>query len=145
MPVIQFIFPNICKHSNIFKVVLWALICNEASQFVGFSQASLNDVDLLRIPQKKVRIFIHKQINQKIIKFSDVHPTLIREQERASYRVEEQVFTIKENIARVWQAYRSASPSIAWSGRVVSFAVLFSKHNHSIEYSNSNPCKLDTG
>ncbi len=111
----------------------------------GVSQSRLADVDLHRVPQKKVRRFIHKQIVNKVNDFADIHPTLIREEEKSKFKVNDQEFTIRENINRVWHAYCSASPEIAWNGRMVTFGLLLSKRRHTVAYPHGICPTLDTG
>lgn len=131
--------------SRIIRYAFLLIACLILSKQNGISQSRLADVDLHRVPQKQVRRFIHKQMDNKVVEFTDIHPTLIREEEKSQYKINDQEFTIRENINRVWQAYCSASPEIAWNGRMVTFGLLLSKNRHTVTYPHGIPPTLDTG
>ena len=144
--------PDRCQHSpaadskhNLLKICLLIFWCLGLCKLEISAQDRLSDVDMVKVPQRKVRNFIRSQITHRVDYFSDILPTQISEQEKLQYKDEDEVFTIRENISKVWHAYTSASPAVAWNGRMVSFGLLVSKAKHTITYRNSRQTALDTG
>jgi hypothetical protein len=111
----------------------------------GFAQASLDAIDYHRIPQKKIRHFIDKQKSHNIHLFTDVRPTYVKGQDVSVYREVEKKYLIKENINKVFESYRSTSPSVSWNGRMISFGLMFSKGSNKVLYSDENFSGVDTG
>jgi hypothetical protein len=111
----------------------------------NYSQKSMDDIDLHQIHQKKIRNFIHKQISNNTHQFNDIRPTTKDSAAFSSFRKKEQSFLIKENIAKVWQAYSTVSPPQAWTGKHISFGVLISKNTNDILYGYNSFPNLDTG
>jgi hypothetical protein len=111
----------------------------------SFSQKLMEDIDLQQIPQKKVRTFINQQISNNTHLFKDLQPTRKDSAVFTSFRTKQQTFLIKENLAKVWQAYSTVSPPKAWTGKHISFGVLISKNTDDILYVNNSFPAIDTG
>jgi hypothetical protein len=111
----------------------------------GYSQTSLDEIDMQKIPQKKIRSFINQQKSNNIHRFCDVKPTFYIGQDESSYREVEKKYLIKENINKVWDTYRSTSPSISWNGKIISFGLLVSKGTDKVMYRNEKFAGVDTG
>jgi len=111
----------------------------------GFSQASLDEIDLHRIPQKKIRNFIHHQKSLNIHAFADVRPTFTKDQDVSVYREVEKKYLIKENMHKVFESYRSTSPSVSWNGKMISFGLMFAKGSNKVLYSDEVFPGVDTG
>lgn len=120
------------------------LLCS-FSFIAGFAQTSLDEIDLQRIHQRKIRDFIDRQKSQNIHLFSDVRPTFSKGQDTNSYREVEKKYLIKANINKVFESYRCTSPSISWNGHMISFGVMFSKETNQVLYSDENFAGVDTG
>ena len=60
-------------------------------------QNSLDDIDLFRIPQKKIREFIMRQKAENIKFFSDVKPTFHTGEDTSQFRFSEKKYIIKES------------------------------------------------
>jgi hypothetical protein len=114
--------------------------------FIGFSQKGLEEIDLKRIPQEKIRNFITKQIEHNIKKFSDIEPSYEDGQDLTGFRELESTYLIKERPDTVWNEYKTVSPAKSWNGRMISFGLLFSKWTNFIMYRNDNNYSgIDTG
>jgi hypothetical protein len=98
------------------------------------AQNSLKDIDLTRIPQKKIRNFIVDQINHHIKNFNDVKACTINDSPQADYSHLTYTYRLKEDPSIVWQKYISTSPARSWNGNRISFGVLFSRISHNVLY-----------
>jgi len=98
------------------------------------AQKSLGDIDLNRIPQKKIRNFIVDQIHHHIKNFSDVKACTITDSPQAGYYHLTYTYRLKEDPSTAWNKYISTSPARSWNGHRISFGVLFSKFTNKILY-----------
>ena len=106
---------------------------------LGFSinclaQMTLDDIDMKRIPQKKVRAYIQGQKLINIRKFSDLIPTCCNGQDLTSYHKIKKTYNTKENINQLWEKYKSVSPAELWNSKMVSFSFLYSMLDNKIMY-----------
>jgi hypothetical protein len=112
----------------------------------SFSQNCLNDIDLNRIPQKKIRNFITAQEKNHIRNFCQVEPSWKEGQDMTNYHDLESTYIIKDSTEKVWSLYKTVSPTVSWNGRIISFGLLFAKGTNFIMYNNeSDFSKIDTG
>jgi len=123
---------------------LFILLLSAFSVF-GFSQSRLDDIDLLKVPQKKIRHFIKNQENHNIHKFRDVKATYYAGQDTTQYQRVEKKYFIKENISKVWNCYKTTSPSESWKGKMISFGLLFDKSKNKVMYASDSFAGVDTG
>jgi hypothetical protein len=129
------------KHIKWLVILCFGLIINS-----GFSQQGLEDINLTRVPQKKIRKYINTQVNNHIIKFCDIEPSWKEGQDSSKFRELESTYLIKENPEKVWELYKTVSPAVSWNGKIVSFGLLFSKWTDSVMYRNENKfTEIDTG
>jgi hypothetical protein len=112
---------------------------------LGYGQDSLRNIDVKQIPQKKIRLFIHKHILAHHAKFSDLHSEYSGNSDSAKYIKEEQRFILKEKITKVWSAYRSFQPAEIWKGKLITFGVSFSRNAKTIAYRTTLKSSIDTG
>jgi hypothetical protein len=112
---------------------------------VGYGQDSLPNIDIKQIPQKKIRLFIHKHILAHNSKFSDLHTQYSKDCDSSKYIKEEQRFILKEKIAKVWSAYRSFNPAEIWKGKMITFGVSFSRNTKAVAYRTTKNSGIDTG
>lgn len=103
-----------------------------------WAQSSMNDIDLSRIPQKKIRKLITIQTENDVCHFSDIKSSYYYVNDLSDFNYMENIFTVNENTQKVWQKYLNNSPLYAWDGRILSFGVLISKFQESIMYNNDN-------
>jgi hypothetical protein len=113
--------------------------------YAVYSQASLDLIDLQKIPQKKIRTYIDLQKSHNVHFFKDVKPTFTKGQDKSPYREVEKKYLIKERINKVWDIYCSTSPALSWNGKIISFGVLFSKGADNVMYRNESYAGADTG
>lgn len=113
--------------------------------YTGFAQTRLDEIDLHRIPQKKIRHFIDRQKSSNVHLLTDVKPTFSKGQDVSVYSEVEKQYLIKENINKVFESYRSTSPSVSWNGRMISFGLMFSKGSNKVLYRDENFTGVDTG
>lgn len=122
-----------------------ALLIFLSLNFGLFGQIQLNDVNFDRIPFKKVRKFIHEQINNQVLTIYDLSPTVDRKVIPTEYCSQEIRYTVKEDLATVWDSYMQASPTELWNGKRVSFGLLFSKPAEEVVYRGGDCSQIDTG
>jgi hypothetical protein len=112
----------------------------------SFSQYCLEDIDLNRIPQKKIRNFILAQEKNHVNKFSQIEPSWEQGQDMSSFHDLESTYIVKDSLEKVWELYKSVSPAISWNGRIISFGLLFVKGTNFVMYHDDNTySRLDTG
>ena len=121
-------------------VVLRLVLC---AGFIGlclnaFTQKSLDDIDLCRIHQKKIRKFIVHQKENRIRLFEDLKVSFKPNDDTAGYRKVDKLYLIKENLSAVWDSYLSNDLSKTWNGSIVSFGASFSRSTQNFCYGNEN-------
>jgi len=132
-------------NSQAIKGLLWTMLFFCPS-IHGSAQNSLNEIELYRIPQKKIRVFIVNQINNNITFFSDLHPSLVKDQDVSNFHVHQKEYRLDKELNIVWDVYNKTNPAIAWNGKKVSFGVLLSKKSNKILYpSDKRFDKVETG
>src|SRR5680860_400213 len=111
----------------------------------GKCQVYLSDVDLTKVKQEKIQEYIQLEQQENTQKFSDIEPSMYPTTSVQGFRVRENVYLIKRNIKKVWQHYINTNPGESWSGKKVSFGLLFSKKEDKIFYDGDVVSKIDTG
>jgi hypothetical protein len=115
---------------------------------IGFrveAQICLNDVELDRISQVKVKEYLKSEQKQGVNTFEEIKPSMRSNSDVKGYLVRENVYQVKKGIDAVWSNYVNRSPNKSWNGKKVSFGFLFSKKEDRIVYSDENLQKIDTG
>ncbi|MBN1599856.1 MAG: hypothetical protein JW894_16290 [Bacteroidales bacterium] len=111
-----------------------------------FSQCKLTDIDLDRVPYKKIRKFIKDQQTSHILEFSDIQPSCDKDQDLSEFKEVVDTFITDVCMDQVWEAYKTTSPVQSWNGRIIAFGLQFSKWQDEILYSNGdNFSEIDTG
>lgn len=121
-------------------IILFVLI-----NYIGFSQAKLNDIDFNLIPQRKIKEFIKMQINRNQIYFDDIKASCNNKKDIQGFYYQEKQFIINDNISKVWHGYLYANPSYSWQGDILSFGMLLSKKSNTITYKNQNYRGIELG
>jgi hypothetical protein len=112
----------------------------------SYSQTSIDCIDLSRIPQRKIRHLIQHERNTTIHYLTDFKPSCKDDQEYTDFTVMENSYLIKEKPEDVWRIYKNTNLSAAWTGKMISFGLLFSKWSDQIQYNNEPAySKIDTG
>jgi hypothetical protein len=109
------------------------------------AQICLNDVELDRIRQVKIREYLKSEQEQGVLTFEDIKPSMQTSSDIKGYLVRENIYQVKKGIDEVWYNYINRSPNKSWNGKKVSFGFLFSKKEDRIVYSDENLQKIDTG
>jgi hypothetical protein len=110
-----------------------------------YAQVFLGDLNFEKIPYKKVRNYIHEQIENHILTINDLFPTVESNIVPADYSSQEKRYVINEDINKVWKSYIQTSPADSWDGKRVSFGLLCSKRSEKIVYRGGECSKIDTG
>jgi hypothetical protein len=113
---------------------------------IGFSQVSIDSIDMSRIPQRKIRhLLIHDRDNQ-IHYLTDFKPSCTNDQDTSGFSIMQNTYLIKEKIDDVWKLYKNTNLAQAWSGKLTSFGLCFSKWSDQIFYrSDHSSAVIDTG
>ncbi len=105
----------------------------------------LEDLNFEKIPYKKVRNFIHEQIDNHVLSIDDLFPTVDSKIVPDEYSSQEIRYVVKEDLNTVWKRYLQTSPAESWDGKRVSFGLLFSKPSEMVVYRGGECSKIDTG
>lgn len=116
-----------------------ATACFLTLSFIGFSQMSLNEVDVNRIPQKKVREFVQNQkVALALSDFNQIQPTLTQPATAVGFHTHRANYKVKSDVSTVWQKYQNASPSESWEGKRFSFGFAFDRNKEELVYREDN-------
>lgn len=109
------------------------------------AQLQLNDIEIERISQPKVREFIQVQKENDIVAFSDIKPSLHPNASVEGYKIRENVYGYKQGVQQVWNHYVHTNPGDSWNGKKVTFGFLFAKKEKRLVYNNQFISEIDTG
>lgn len=111
-----------------------------------YCQLSFQEIDFTRIPQRKIRHYLERQINNDIGYFSDLQPSSSNNRNSEELFTMQNSYLIKESPEIVWDTYNTADLAKAWNGKIISLGFLCSKWSDYVVYKNStNYCSIDTG
>ena len=110
-----------------------------------FGQVLLCDLNFEKIPYRKVRNYIHDQVDNQILSIYDLHPTLETKKVPAEYSCQDIRYLIDEDIDVVWEGYIHSSPAKLWDGKRLSFGLLCSKPSEMVVYRGDQNVEVDTG
>jgi hypothetical protein len=129
------------------KIILKCLILSAFTfiQLQSFGQPLLDDINLERIEQRKIRKYIECQIEEGKHQFCEIHPSWNRGQDLSAYRKNEMTFFLKGDFLDIWQGYVTTNPSKSWDGRKISFGLLLRKFPGNIFYDQDPIMGVDTG
>ena len=125
------------KYILLFFFLLNGFLCN--------SQMTFNDINLNKVPQKKVQEFLIEQQNNHIHLLKEILPSIKPNSELKGYRNHVKEYFLKDSLIKVWQHYIVTNPGDSWNGKKVSFGMLFSKKDEQIVYRNEYVSHIDTG
>lgn len=114
-------------------------------QLQSFGQPMLDDINLERIEQKKIRKYIESQIEEGKHQFYEIHPSWNSGKDLSSYSKNEKKYFLKGNLQDIWKGYISADPSKSWNGRKISFGLLLQKFPGHIFYNHDPIMGVDLG
>lgn len=94
----------------------------------------MQQIDLDRIPQKKIREFIQEQMNKNVKDKRDIKATYAIGDDLSSYHIHEETFHVAHSPEKVWAHYMKANPNEVWNGKMLSFGLMISKYDDEIMY-----------
>ncbi len=116
----------------LFRCILIIIAFNP---LVSKAQMSLNDVQLDKIPQKKVREYLlHQFETYQFNSFTEIQPTFTATTDASSFHTHYAKYMVNEQIDNVWQNYIEANPSESWEGKRFSFGFLFNRSSDALVY-----------
>lgn len=110
-----------------------------------FAQVLLCDFNFEKIPYKKVRNYIHDQVDNQILTIYDLQPTLEKKKVPEGFACQDIHYIVDADVNAVWERYVQTSPEELWNGKRLSFSLLCSKPSEQIVYSGDESVKVDTG
>jgi len=112
---------------------------------LSFAQLSLNQVNLDRIQQKKVKELVQKQSLNGYKYFDDLMPSCYNEQDSLKYSFHRSTNVIREVIQKVWSKLKALRPRDEYNGNMVSFGFLYSKRRDQIFYADDDFKEIEEG
>ncbi len=112
---------------------------------VSYGQDSFEEIELNKIPQKKVREYIIQQEENNISSFSKIEPSVKHGMDMKGYKVYAKEYFVNDSIQKVWHHYIYTNPADAWNGKKVSVGLVYSKKDNQLVYANGSVSRLDTG
>jgi len=113
----------------------------------SYGQNSINEIDMSRIPQKKIRTLLENEFAQdNLQQLNQLMATYHKGQNLKGYHLLESVYFLKEPMENVWKVYEQTSPAESWNGSMISFGLLISKWENTVMYRNDwYYAGIDTG
>lgn len=126
------------------KLILFILL---VTPFPAWTQMSLNDLQIHRVPQKKVVEFVqHQMLTHNFTAFQEIQPTLIDANQTSGFRTHRATYKVKSDLPDVWQGYQNANPSESWEGKRFSFGFAFNRNKEELVYrENKNTNGVEEG
>ena len=108
---------------------------------------SLNDLEIERIPQKKILEFVqHQMVAHHFTAFEEIQPTLTDVNQTTGFRTHRATYHVKSTLPKVWQGYQNANPSESWEGKRFSFGFAFNRNKEELVYrENTNGSGVEEG
>lgn len=119
---------------NLYTCILWILL-----SFCAIStsaQFNLEDADLERIPQRKVRFYITNQIKNDVRFITDIRPSILSGQDVSNYWTHKKTIIIENNPGNVIKKYFEVDLRKIWNKKPISFGLLLSKKDNKAIYKN---------
>jgi hypothetical protein len=111
----------------------------------GNDPASIDSVDFNRIQQKKVRKLIHRQKQYGVQTFADLHPACFNSCDSNAFRTFVESKLIRQDISVVWNDLIHEPPGEEFTGRIVSFGLLYSRKFNNFLYGNESYGGIEEG
>lgn len=90
-------------------------------------------IDFSRIKQQKVHDLLNSHDLKELKDFGRLKSCCYCETD-LGYHSHSKSYIIKANIDKVWNAYSTIHPNIAWDGKMISFGMLYCKENNELVY-----------
>jgi hypothetical protein len=125
-------------------VLCGVFICGFLS--LSTAQLSIDDIDLERVSQRKIRSYLHMQRERDVHFLSDLKASNPSGKAITDWFSMKNCYQVKASLDELWDVYLNTNLSEAWEGRMVSFGLLISRWNDWICYRNENyESAIDTG
>jgi hypothetical protein len=132
----RFHFPESSKINQLILITLVLVLTMIYYPSKAISPVPIDSADFTRIPHKKIRALLQKQIKSGVRTFDDISTACYSVNDTSNYRIFNKSLLIKQSPDIVWQYLTKQSPSDEFNGRIVSFGLLYSKHYQGITYQN---------
>lgn len=90
-------------------------------------------IDFGRIKQQKVRDLLNSHQLEEVNDFGRLTSDCYIEGD-TSFHSHSKSFIIEADIEKVWKAYSTIHPRVAWDGKMISFGLLYCKENNELVY-----------
>jgi hypothetical protein len=102
-------------------------------------------IDLSKIRHKAVKKFIHSNGLLQLDDFAHIIHSCSTSTDTKKYNRHLKVFLFKENLERVWEAYKTIGPAKTCSGSLLGFGLQYSRNKHRITYHEDDHGEIETG
>ena len=113
--------------------------------FQSNGQDSFDEIDMDKIPQKKIREYIVQQEKNNIVSFSEIEPSMITDTKTDNYKVHTKEYFVNDSLSKVWHHYIYTNPADAWNGKKVTVGLVYSNIDKQVVYPDEEVACLDTG
>lgn len=111
-----------------------------------FGQISIEEIDMSKIPQRKIRSYLTMQQERNITYFSDFRASCYSGMNLKDFYSMVNIYLVKMNPDSLWNLYKNTSVSESWNGKKISFGLLYSKQQNDICYRDERfESGVDTG
>ncbi|HKK81853.1 MAG TPA: hypothetical protein VJ909_06380 [Prolixibacteraceae bacterium] len=110
-----------------------------------YAQISLDDVDYSQVKYRKVRHYIHNQLDRNVKTIYDIKPSVEAGTDLSFYKSVRKSYLIEDSYLNVWDTYVKTSPAESWEGRRFSFGMLVSPALDHIVYRRGKSCAINKG
>lgn len=124
---------------SLVSVFLWCIA------FSIYGQINMSDINLNRVPYKKVRSFMQSQMESGISTVSELKASYPKNEIPDSLTKCSITYSLSEPIMEVWRAYSHVEPKNAWNGNMVRMGLLVDKAIQEVIYPEQDCGNLDTG
>lgn len=102
--------------------------------FFCVSQTRLQDVDTENISYQKVVSYLENQMNNEVLTFDDIHPSLPPDASTKGYHVIDREYLVKESLPAVWNHYVNTGLHNSWNSKKVHLGFTYSRVSNSLYY-----------
>lgn len=124
-------------------IILQLFVCAFTIQSRG--QMYLSDVEFDKVNEVAVEAYVHRQIENKVLTFSDVKPSLEPTESTDGFCFHEREYVVKDSIVKIWSHYLNTNPGDAWNVGKMGFGMLYSKNENTLIYPSEKVDRIETG
>ena len=122
-------------------LILSTLLCMECLPTTAQENST---IDFSKIHQKKIRKLLHIGGMKETADFNALQVGCSNPED-PSFSKHIITYLIKRSPEEVWDAYKKASPTKSWNGRMVTFGLLFNSESMPLVYANDKSEELKPG